>query len=489
MLYFSIDSQQRQQVLDPSQSFIVQAPAGSGKTELLIQRFLALLATVTEPEDILAITFTKKAANEMKDRVLKALKQASGAEIPSAAYQQQTFALATAVLARDQQYCWHLLLSTHRLRIQTIDAFCAGVVQSLPVTAVSAAQFVLTDQAVVLYQRAVNKLFYQYEQLHCTEAWSYLLLDLHNDTVKLQAWLVDLLAKRDQWQIYLEQAKCLTKEGLEQQAIGVIITMLTQLTTLFPAHLLQELLAIGRFAARQLIAAGSHAPLTTCETCYALVDLEALWTIITAHIDNITYPDDVTRQCVAAQTMWQGLATLLLTKTGQWRRVANRTIGLPAATEKGLTAEEKQQRKVYKQRFLALIDILQSSQPLKQALYHVMHLPHPQYTETAWQTLVHLLTVLRASVICLEQVCHEEGRTDYIGNMQAAQRLLHASSTSTVATWPGIKHILFDEFQDTSLAQYRLLQTLTKHWPADGTRTLFIVGDPLQSIIVFAQLK
>ena len=67
----SIDSKERKTIIESDKSFIVSAPAGSGKTEVLVARMLKKLLIVDDAKEIIAITFTKKAANEMQQRIIQ----------------------------------------------------------------------------------------------------------------------------------------------------------------------------------------------------------------------------------------------------------------------------------------------------------------------------------------------------------------------------------------------------------------------------------
>lgn len=95
------DLNARQEAIDHTRSFIVQAPAGSGKTELLTQRVLKLLAVVQNPEEVVAITFTNKAAREMQNRIMQSLYSAQGSK-PHEPHKVLTWELAKSVLQRDQ---------------------------------------------------------------------------------------------------------------------------------------------------------------------------------------------------------------------------------------------------------------------------------------------------------------------------------------------------------------------------------------------------
>jgi len=127
------DAAARREALDPTRSVIVQAPAGSGKTTLLTQRYLALLARVRRPEAVLAITFTRKAAAEMRERVLESLDRAAAGDAPKHAADADTLVLAGAALAHAATLGWSLRDQPARLRIQTIDSLNAWLAGRLPI--------------------------------------------------------------------------------------------------------------------------------------------------------------------------------------------------------------------------------------------------------------------------------------------------------------------------------------------------------------------
>src|SRR5258708_3378839 len=107
------DWQAREQALDVSCSWIVEAPAGSGKTGLLIQRYLKLLGheSVSDPRQVLAITFTRKATQEMRDRVAEQL-LAAAEERPlkdDSDFERRSRELARAVVERDAALGWGLV--------------------------------------------------------------------------------------------------------------------------------------------------------------------------------------------------------------------------------------------------------------------------------------------------------------------------------------------------------------------------------------------
>ena len=120
------DHEARVRAVDPTRSVILQAPAGSGKTTVLIERLLVLLAQAEAPEEILAITFTRKAAAEMALRVAQVLKLQSGDD--SATWRRR-------VRARSQARGWRLEENPERLRIQTLDALNRALALQMPLAA------------------------------------------------------------------------------------------------------------------------------------------------------------------------------------------------------------------------------------------------------------------------------------------------------------------------------------------------------------------
>jgi ATP-dependent helicase/nuclease subunit A len=460
-----VDSEARRKALAPDQSFIIQAPAGSGKTGLLIQRYLRLLSLVDAPEEIIAITFTRKAAAEMQGRILDALNMAlSGAE-PEFEHEKNTFELAYAALKRDQEKGWQIIENPGRLRLQTIDSFCAYLTRQMPMLARLGTQPETLEDAGHLYQQAaINTL----AELESGEGWSEaianLVFHLDNDLPRIKNLIIDMLKKRDQWLAYVVQEH--DRNDMEQALVRLIEDQLSITTALFPKEHESELLELIQFSAKHLNETDPDNPITMCLSIASMPDSKA---------DSLNY--------------WRGINELLLTKTGTWRKQHTVKNGFPPASGNKLEADERSSKK---KQIQALLIELQKADGLKQSLATISTLPPEKYTDAEWLIVNALCELLKLAAVQLRLIFAERNQMDFIGIAESAVNALgtdHSPTELALQLDYHIKHLLVDEYQDISVNQYRLLQRLTREWSMDDGRSLFLVGDPMQSIYRFREAE
>jgi ATP-dependent exoDNAse (exonuclease V) beta subunit len=424
------DDAARQRALDVSTSFIVQAPAGSGKTELLIQRYLRLLEGVDSPGAVVAITFTRKAAGEMRARVVDSLRSADAGVAPASAHHRVTFEIARRVLETDRRKGWSLLRNPAQLSIHTIDALCASITRRMPWLARFGAMPDISEKALDLYREAAQNTLRHVEEDN--QPIANLLLHLDNDYYVAEKLIVQMLERRDQW---------LRHTGVQPDFAAVRRELETSLQRVILRHL-QEL-------------------------------RDAFEPDLAAEISLLRDLDRFPSACLDDLECWHSIAGLLLTQAGKWRKRAETGLG-PSL----------------KRRCEPLLARLQSNQMLLDALKTFRELPAPRFSDSQWQALEAAVSVLALAVAELRLVFREKRRVDYPElAIRASEALGDPESPTDLALALGyrIQHILVDEFQDTSFTQVQLLEKLTAGWePGDG-RTLFLVGDPMQSIYRFRQ--
>jgi ATP-dependent helicase/nuclease subunit A len=458
------DDAERSAALDISRSFVVQAPAGSGKTELLIQRYLALLARVERPEAIVAMTFTRKAAGEIRERIVAALRNAGTDAAPAEAHAALTWRLARSVLQRDAALEWNLIAHPTRLQVQTIDALCASLMRRAPLTLKVGTVPRFVDRAMPLYLEAARLELDAAGADHVS--WRRLLDHLDNDADRLLELIAGMLAKRDQW---LHFAAVDDKEALrvhlESALVAEIDRELATLDSAFPGDVVAPLLELARHAGGNLRVDEPDHPLAAWSERGGLPPPSA---------DGLPH--------------WLSLAEWLLTLEGEFREKLTKRQGFPAPGAESASGHAL--RRDHKQGMEQLLARLRQIPGLAAALHSTRNLPPPRYDEASWLFIAALLDVLRHAVARLQLVFAQENGIDYPESTLIALRALSSEegpSELLLALDMRIEHLLLDEFQDTSLAQHQLVERLTEGWtPGDG-RTLFVVGDPMQSIYRFRE--
>ncbi len=442
------DARNRQRALALT-SFIVEAPAGAGKTELLTQRYLKLLQTVNEPEEIIAITFTNKAAAEMRLRILESLIKAEKRELPEQPHKRITYDLSVQALERSGLQSWQLMENPSRLRIFTIDSLCAHLARQMPLMSRFGAQPRVALDAAALYAQAAEQTLALLEDNTHGDVIKAALRYVDNNAGQLKNLLVSMLEKRDQWLHHAQYE--VDTEALQQTLRFMIEQELEAVALAFNTRLQSELMPLARFAASQLHT--DH-----------LIALLADWdTPLPADADGLQ--------------MWLAVCELLLTNSNTVRAKVDKNIGFPA------------DKKDEKAAISALLASLADDASMAAALARVRGLPAVTANQDAWHIIATLSQLLKLAVAQLWLVFQRAGEVDFVEIAHRATLALgddFGEPTELALKLDyQIRHLLVDEFQDTSPGQVKLLEQLTQGWQMGDGRTLFAVGDPMQSIYRF----
>jgi ATP-dependent exoDNAse (exonuclease V) beta subunit len=459
-----IDRDARWHAVNHLGSVLVQAPAGSGKTTLLTQRYLRLLATVDAPERILALTFTRMAAEEMRRRVIGALGAAALAECPTG-FNPETWELALSARTHLRSLRIDVERQPARLRIETIDSFNAWLAAQLPIASGAGGRLNLLDDALPTYQEAARRALAHEGTDAFGAAVERTLAVSDQRWRQLVGLIAEMLSGRDRWLALLAgplgAASALDASQLDRvrrhfdEDLALLVTRKLQgALDVLGGEALASLPVLMRGAAQRL---GAEQP---------------EWSVWLAQSAPLTADaSDLPR--------WRSMAELFLTKDGRLRKRFNKTQGFPPDS-----AELKPMND--------LLAEFERRPGASHALDGVCGLPDPRYSDDDWIRVRDAAQVLVLAAAELEDVFREQGAVDFPAVSLAALRALGSDQSPTdlgLRLDYRLQHLLLDEFQDTSGAQLELVRMLTAGWQRGDGRSVFCVGDPMQSIYGFRQAE
>ena len=449
------DQEARERALDPRESFHLEAPAGSGKTAVLLARFLTLLARINDsPRELLALTFTRKAAGEFRERAMRYFwsREKPGSDSPP--HERLLLELADQAFKHLERrdLVHQYLLVPERLPVTTFHGFCAQLLKAAPHEAGVPLEFQLLEgerdaewqkqEALEELRRRLNS---QPETDPVRRALVQRLVRLNNNWPRLARELRDLLARRDTLKDFLALAQESLAEAdyadlMEQRLSQVVDQILTPLA-----------------AALENTELGRRWP--------------QFWHVVQKNGSppGLGLPENPPGGSVPDLSSWQTLAEVLLTKSGTLRKRWPRGLagsGWPEAL--GQLPPD-------------FLSRLQDCRELPLELFSIQEIG----------PLQDLILLLLAARDIYEELCGHHRVLDFIAIEEAALRLLNVESPGELLLrldWR-LRHIMVDEFQDTSANQMELLCRLLAGWTGGDGRTFTVVGDPKQSIYGWRQAR
>ncbi|RJR44924.1 MAG: hypothetical protein C4567_03870 [Deltaproteobacteria bacterium] len=450
------DQAARERALSPEGSFHLEAPAGSGKTSVLLARYLTLLARVDAPESLLALTFTRKAAGELRSRVMELLWGPREPDPNASPWEHLLQDLAAQVFRHfDKKGAIQELLAPERLPVMTFHSFCAQLLRYAPQEAGVPLEFRLVeeDEAKWLKQEALEELRRRLSARSsrdpARQALVRRLVRLNNSWPRLAQELRDLLGRRDCLGEFLELAQSSRDAARYESLLAARFHLL-----LIP--LLENLAA-----------------------ALAASELGRSWRDFRTSMQDSPMgaglPARIPGAAPGDLPQWQALAGVLLTKSGDVRKNFASRYGYPPDFKSTL--------------WPGLIRWLPAdfARSLKQC--RDLHSAAARAEEVA--ALQDLVILLGEALGIYEELCSRRQALDFIALEQAALKLLAVEDPGELLLRLDrrLTHLLVDEFQDTSETQMTLLCRLLEGWEREAGRTLMVVGDPKQSIYGWRQAK
>ena len=423
--------------LDPNNSVVVEACAGSGKTWLLVSRIVRLLLAGVQPGEILAITFTRKAAQEMQERLhewLHFLAAKNDNEVREFLMQRAIDDVDEVMLAKARGLYRDFLLSSSNITISTFHGWFMQIIQRAPLNAGVPVGMQLLERTSTLREEAwdalADDLLANPEgKLALEMQWLFNEYGLHNT----RALLENFLAKRAEWWAYTQGQVDAVAWALQQLEAELEVDLEENPYT--PLQDEDLYLTVQAFAS--LLASGS----------------DAQKKIATALDAAIQHEDMALR--------FNALFEVLHTKEGEPRKLK---------ANKGQNAEQ----------YASLVE----------SILIVIQTVQDERTEQA--VLRMNQAGLRCGVAFLEHYQALKQRQqvmDFTDVEYQVARLMRQSDSAEYMQYKldsRYKQVLLDEFQDTNPLQWQILQAwFEASVAADARPKIFIVGDPKQSIYRF----
>ena len=424
------DHQVRKKALGQG-SFIVQAPAGSGKTSLLVKRFLNRLLEVKSPKEVLALTFTNKAAAEMAQRLKEALEgKSKDNEIKKIVEKISKHALKNKW---DEGYI-------DTLMVMTIDKLALRLIKQTPILSSSGVNFLTDEDPDDLYRETIRETITSNAENHLL--FKYFDYDYH----KLTEQLLALISKRDQWLPIVSGLLRSDDKNIEE---------------IYGTYYTNEL---------NIWVEEKIKPNFTNE------DLKELEIIVSYSADNKNIDRKDKLRSSINYEFWFYIRDLILTKSGkQIRKKIDTSSGFPA-TNVG---------KEIKERLLKLIKLKNNKFNILIDFFNVTY--HKNIVDI-YPLITPFCLLLIDMVTRLNEKFKERRIIDFTQIMGNAVEALRDTHLPLILD-QNISHILVDEFQDTNESQLIFIELLTQNFAGNPDKSFFAVGDPMQSIYRFRKAE